>query len=180
MLGEMLHGMTNYLISLGILAFVLGTGLGTHECTTRRLLRPVVIVLAVAAFYLHSFPTQGNDVPLVLIGLAAGTVLGIVSGLFVRVHRDASTGKIHTTAGLGFAAIWIAVTAARLLFIYGADHWFTAGLVTFSRTHLITGSDAWTAAFVLLSLAMVLSRLAVVVISAARVRQPRLSGTMAR
>ncbi|MFF5083431.1 hypothetical protein ACFY36_40825 [Actinoplanes sp. NPDC000266] len=172
--------MTNYLISLGILALMLTTALGTHEFTGKRLIRPVVIVLAVAAFYLHSFPTEGNDVPLVLVGLAAGVVLGIVSGLFVRVHRDTSTGRILTTAGFGFAAIWIAVTAGRMLFIYGADHWFTQGLVNFSRTHLITGADAWTAAFVVLSLAMVLSRLVVMMISAARVRQPELSGTMAR
>src|SRR3954470_21366496 len=166
--------MTNYLISLGILTFVLITGLGTHEFTGRRVLRPVVIVLAVAAFYLHLFPTEGNDVRLVLVGLAAGTVLGVVSGLFVRVHRDPATSKVVTTAGFGFAAIWIAVTVGRMLFIFGADHWFTADLVTFSRTHLITGADAWTAAFVVLSVAMVLSRLVVVAIGAARIRQPRL------
>ena len=172
--------MTNYLISLGILALMLITVVGTHELTLRRLARPVLIVLAVAAFYLRSFPTEGNDVQLVLTGLAAGVLLGIVSGLFVRVHRDASTGKLLTTAGFGFAALWIAVTAARVLFIYGADHWFSQGLADFSRTHLITGADAWTAAFVVLSLAMVLSRLIVMVIAAARLRRPALAGTMAR
>ncbi|MET0423960.1 MAG: hypothetical protein ABW046_08805 [Actinoplanes sp.] len=172
--------MTNYLISLGILALVLTTAIGTHEFTRSRLLRPVLIVLGVAAFYLHSFPTGGNDVPLVLVFTAAGIVLGICSGLLVRVDRDASTGKILTTAGVGFAALWIAVTGGRLLFIYGADHWFTAGLVTFSRDHLITGADAWTAAFVLLSLAMVVARLAVTALAASRARRPELSGTMAR
>lgn len=172
--------MTNYLISLGILALMLFTGLGTHEFTGKRLARPVVIVLAVAAFYLHSFPTAGNDVQLVLVFLAAGVVLGIVSGLFVRVRQEESTGKILTTAGFGFAAIWIAVTVGRMLFIYGADHWFTAGLVSFSRTHLITGADAWTAAFVTLSLAMVLARLAVLMIGAARVSRAQRSLTIVR
>jgi hypothetical protein len=172
--------MTNYLISLGILALMLSTGLGTHEFTTARMVRPVVIVIAVAAFYLHSFPTAGNDVPLVLIFAAAGLVLGVCSGLLVRVHRDASTGKILTTAGFGFAALWIAVTAGRMLFIYGANHWFTAGIVSFSRHHLITGADAWTAAFVLLALCMVAGRLAVVAVAATRARGTQLSGTMAR
>jgi hypothetical protein len=171
---------TNYLISLGILTLVLATGLGTHPFSWARMLRPVVIVLGVAAYYLHSFPTAGNDVPLVLIFSVVGVMLGACSGLLVRVHRDASTGRILTTAGLGFAALWIAVTAGRLLFIYGADHWFTGSLVTFSRDHLITGADAWTAAFVLLSLCMVLARLAVTAVTALRTRGPRLSVTMAR
>ncbi|WP_067504200.1 hypothetical protein [Actinoplanes sp. TFC3] len=172
--------MTNYLISIGILVLVLTTGLGTHEYAKHRLIRPVLIVLGVAAYYLHSFPTGGNDIPLVLAFAGFGLALGIGSGLLVKVHRDTSTGKILTTAGLGFATIWAGVTVARMLFIYGADHWFTEALITFSRDNLITGADAWTAAFVLMALTMVLARLAVTVIAASRVRRPELSGTMAR
>ncbi|AGL20088.1 hypothetical protein [Actinoplanes sp. N902-109] len=172
--------MTNYLISIGILALTLTTALGTHEFSGKRLLRPLLIVAGVAALYLHSFPTAGNDVPLVLSFVGLGLILGIGSGLLVRVHRDTSTGKILTTAGAGFAALWTAVTAGRVLFIYGANHWFAEGIATFSRDHLITGADAWTAAFVLLALTMVVSRLAVTAIAASRARRPELSWTMAR
>ncbi|GAA2474956.1 hypothetical protein [Winogradskya humida] len=171
--------MTNYVISLSILALMLFTGLGTHELTRSRIIRPLIIVAVVAAIYLKSFPTEGNDVPLVVIGGAAGVLLGVFSGLLVKVHRDPATGRIMTTAGFGFAALWIAVTAARLAFIYGADHWFTAGLVTFSRTHLITGADAWTAAFIVMSLAMVGARLAMTSIFASRAPRPVASWTMA-
>ncbi|MFI5930983.1 hypothetical protein [Actinoplanes sp. NPDC051494] len=160
--------MTTYLLSLGILALVLCTGLGTHELSVRRAVRPVLIVLAVAAFYLRSFPTAGNDVRLDLVGVAAGVLLGVATGLLVKVRRDATTGRIVTTAGVAFATLWIAVTVGRMLFVYGTDHWFAAGIVTFSREHLITGADAWTAAFILLSLTMVLARLATTFALAAR------------
>jgi hypothetical protein len=54
-----------------------------------------------------------------------------------------------------------------MLFAYGADHWYSRQIGEFSMTHQITGADAWTAAFVLMALAMVVTRVAV---TAARTR----------
>jgi hypothetical protein len=52
----------------------------------------------------------------------------------------------------------ILVIGSRMLFAYGTDHWFTAAVTTFSIENRITGADGWTAAFVLMALAMVLVR----------------------
>ena len=64
--------------------------------------------------------------------------------------------------------VWVAVIGGRILFAYGAEHWFSRDIAAFSRAHLITGADAWTAAFVIMALAMVVSRLAVTGVRAAR------------
>ena len=64
-------------------------------------------------------------------------------------------------AGLAYAALWIAVIGGRILFAYGADHWFPRAIGRFSMTHQITGADAWTAAFILMALVMVLVRVTV-------------------
>ena len=72
----------------------------------------------------------------------------------------------RTRAGGGYAAIWAAVIGGRILFAYEAQYWFVNPVTTFSRDHAITGARAWTAALVLLSLAMVLGRVAVTAVSA--------------
>ncbi|WP_305782616.1 hypothetical protein [Symbioplanes lichenis] len=162
---------TQYLISAAILVVGL-LSLGTHEFKWSRMLRPVIIVAVVASIYLKSFPTAGNDVRLEAVGVGAGILLGVISGLLVKVRRDATTGRVLTTAGFGFAAVWIGAVVFRTLFAYGADHWFARGIYDFSRVHLITGGDAWTAAFVLMSLTMVLVRLAVTAVQVNRLSVP--------
>jgi hypothetical protein len=53
-------------------------------------------------------------------------------------------------------------------FAYGADHWFGPAVGRFSMTHAITGAGAWTAAFVLMALCMVVVRVAGTGLAAAR------------
>jgi hypothetical protein len=54
----------------------------------------------------------------------------------------------------------VLVIGGRVAFAYGADHWFGPAIGRFSITHQITGADAWTAAFVLMALSMVVVRVA--------------------
>lgn len=149
---------SEYLLNLGLLAFILHTNLGTRVVTRRRFTLPVLLVAVAGYAFLRNMPTGGHDPQLELAGLGAGVVLGLVAAALVRVRR-APDGRLVATAGAGFAALWIAVIGGRMLFAYGADHWFTAAVVDFSRQNQITGADAWTAAFVLMALAMVVSRL---------------------
>jgi hypothetical protein len=83
--------------------------------------------------------------------------------------RSAEDGSLVTVAGPSYAAVWIAAIAGRLLFAYGATHWFAPDIASFSRSAGIDGSAAYTAAFVTMALAMVLTRVAVTTVRAARV-----------
>jgi hypothetical protein len=150
---------SQYLLNLGLLVWILWANLGTRAVTRTRLLLPVAVVAGVGAGYLQNVPTLGNDVTLEVVLATAGVLLGIVSGLLVGVRRDGE--RLVMRAGAGYAALWIAVVGGRIAFAYGADHWFGPQIARFSRQHLITGSDAWTAAFVLMALAMVLTRVVV-------------------
>ncbi|WP_405087619.1 hypothetical protein [Microbispora sp. NBC_01389] len=150
---------TQYLLNLGLLAYVLYSNLGTKTLTRTRMVLPLVVVAVAAYVFLREMPAIGNDARLELAGAAAGVALGVAAGLLVRVRRAGE--RMVTVAGAWYAALWVAVIGGRMLFAYGADHWFSAGIATFSRTHLITGADAWTAAFVLMALAMVVTRVLV-------------------
>lgn len=150
---------SQYALNVGLLAFVLWSNLGTRALTRARLLLPLVVVAGVAAGYLGHVPTEGNDVALAAVLTAAGLVLGVVAGLLVRVEQR--TEGLVMRAGAAYALLWVAVIGGRMAFAYGADHWFPRRIAEFSMTHAITGAAAWTAAFVLMALTMVVARVAV-------------------
>jgi len=181
-------------LNLGLLAWILAANLGTRPVTLRRLLLPLVVVAGVAAGYLEDVPTLGNDVALETALAGAGVLLGVVAGLLVPVFRRAGAasgepahsaqsqqsaqsqrsgrsghGELVMRAGAAYAVLWTAVIGGRIAFAYGAEHWFARDIAQFSRDHLITGSDAWTAAFVLMALAMVVSRVAITALRITRV-----------
>src|SRR3954451_18224975 len=160
---------TMYLLNLGLLAFVLWANLGTRTVTRSRLTLPVLLVVAAGAVFLRDVPTAGHDVALEAVGIGAGVLLGVVAGALVRVDRD-TVGRLVMRAGAAYAALWVAVIGGRMLFAYGADHWFPVAIGRFSMTHQITGADAWTAAFVLMALAMVLTRVVVTALRASAAR----------
>jgi len=58
--------------------------------------------------------------------------------------------------------------ATALLFAYGASDWFAPQIADFSRSLGIDGSTAYTSAFVIMALAMALTRVAVTAFRAIR------------
>lgn len=153
------------ILNVGLLAFVLGTNLGTRTVTGRRLLLPVVLVLVAGWVFLQDLPTAGGDARLELAGALIGVVLGIAAAALMPVRRDAA-GRPVTTAGIGYAVLWIAVIGGRIAFGYSATGWASSPVGEFSMAQQITGAAAWTSAFVLMALAMVLSRVAVTAVHA--------------
>ncbi|MER7282254.1 hypothetical protein ABT369_48275 [Dactylosporangium sp. NPDC000244] len=161
---------TQYLLNAGLLAFVLWSNLGTRAVTRARIALPLLLVAVAAWFFLHDLPTLGNDLRLELAGAGAGAVLGLAAAALIRVGRDAE-GRLVMRAGAAYAALWIAVIGGRVLFAYGAEHWFPAAIGRFSMTHEISGAAAWTAASVLMALVMVVVRVAASAALALRARR---------
>jgi hypothetical protein len=91
------------------------------------------------------------------------------------VERDVRSGKIVMQAGLAYAAVWALVFGGRLAFAWAASHVWRDAVAQFSIAHAITGEAAWTAAFVLMAVAMVAARTAVLAARTALVWRPALA-----
>ncbi|MCX4574349.1 hypothetical protein [Streptomyces sp. NBC_01571] len=161
---------TDYIISAALILLVIPQIRGTRLTLLHTLL-PLAAVASAAAYYLKSFPTQGHDVRLDAVTVAAGAALGLGCGAATRLGR-ASDGVAIARAGAVAAVLWIAGMAARAGFEFWATHGGEGSVARFSRDNLITGADAWTAALLLMALAQVVCRLAVV-----RVRARRITAT---
>jgi hypothetical protein len=161
------------ILQLVVLGVVLESDLGRRKIGWFRVLRPVITVLIIIPFFFTTLPTAGNDLALQGAGLLAGVLLGLASvspllvtvrwdpawrprGLF-RSARSAAGPASVSQAGIGYALIWIAVTAGRLAFAYGAQHVFPVALGQFLVAHQLSDT-ALTNAFVFLSVGMDLFR----------------------
>jgi hypothetical protein len=156
---------TQWLLNIGLLVFVLGTNLGTRGLTRFRVALPVLIAVVAGLVFLGNIPTLGNDLALDFIGGGIGVALGILAGLFMRIERTAD-GKTVSKTGIAYAALWILVIGGRVAFAQSADGWASQSVRQFSIDNHITGADAWTAAFIIMALAMVASRVATTVVRA--------------
>jgi hypothetical protein len=144
----------------------------------RFVLIPLAIVGFVAHSYLSSIPTAGNDLTLILVMVSIGAVLGIAGGLTTRVRFDGQ----HALAQAGWiaATLWVLGMGARMTFQLWSEHGGEPTITHFSQAHDITSSQAWVAAFVLMALTEVLSRVATIVFRGYRSRQgaPRPAGVL--
>jgi len=150
---------TQWILNIGILALMLSQ-FGEHVASRRRLVLPLAIAAVVAVDMLPGIPTAGNDVAFVAAGAAAGGFLGLAAAALMRV-RSREDGRITVTAGWGYAALWTAVIGGRMAFALWASGPGGRTVGSFSMTHHIT-PDAWVGFFVLMALAMIVVRTAVV------------------
>jgi hypothetical protein len=145
---------------VGIAALVIVTQMGRHAIGPRRFLLPILAVGFAGYHYLQSIPTAGGDLDFELICTLAGIGFGLLAASLVRVDRDATTGRLMMEAGVAYAAVWVTVFGCRLAFAWLATHVWNHQIAQFSVQHAITSGAAWTAAFVLMALAMVVARTA--------------------
>ena len=132
-----------------------------HSLDLRALAVPVFAVAAAAVMFLHSVPAGGSDLALELAGVLAGAAMGAIGGLATKLRRGAG-GRPAGRAGWLAAGMWVAGTGARMAFAFAATHGAGPAIGRFSLAHHITGSGAWVAALVMMALADVLTRLAVI------------------
>lgn len=152
---------TEIIVFAGLAGFIIFTQVGTRRLTLRRLLLPFAAAGIVGYSYLHGIPTAGGDLDFELSLTMAGALCGLLAASLMQVERDGTTGQLVTHAGLAYVAVWVIVFGGRMAFAWGATHLWSRQIFQFSMDHAITGSAAWTAAFVLMALAMVVSRTAV-------------------
>jgi hypothetical protein len=138
-----------------------------HRMDLRGLAGPVLAVGAAAVFFLRSVPAGGNDLLLELACVAAGAVMGWVSGLFTHLRRDRD-GQVLGQAGWLSAGLWVTGVGARMAFVFAATHGLGPAIGRFSVAHHITSAQAWAAALVMMALADVLTRLTVLFVRSRR------------
>ena len=122
--------------------------------------------------FLHSVPAGGNDIALELACVLAGAAMGAIGGLATRLRLGAD-GRALGRAGWLAAGMWIGGVGARLAFAVAASNGAGPAIARFSVAHHITGSAAWIAALVMMALADVLTRLAVIYLRGRRVAAAR-------
>jgi len=154
------------LFNLIVLAVLLEADLGRRKIGWFRVLRPLIASVAAIALFTTSVPTSGHNLTLEAAGIGVGVLAGLAAHLFVTVGFDPAKGKQNANrpsgravswAGFGYAAFWIVVFAARLVFIYGTQHWFSRPLGQFLAAHQLSGA-ALTDALLFMAIAMALAR----------------------
>ena len=150
---------TTWIINLLMLAVVAHNDLGRRRVGWCRLVRPLLMIGAIVPFFLRGAAVSGAGLALEVAGVGFGLMLGLVAGTLIRVELDPNTGQPFSRAGAPYLALWTGVIIARMLFAYGAQHWFAQGLGRFLFTNHIT-VGALTDSLIFMAIAMVLARTA--------------------
>jgi hypothetical protein len=142
-----------------------------RRLTVRNLLLPVAIVVYFLVAYLKGVPTAGNDLYLILGGVALGLIFGVGAGAFTRVYHGEK--GIYAKAGLLAAAFWTTGVVLRTAFsLYASDGGASADRVIGRLMHSwnITTSNAIVACLLLMVLVEVGSRQLIVGLRYLRLR----------
>jgi hypothetical protein len=149
----------DYALNLLLVAAVLRQMRG-KKLTPVGLLWPIGLVVAAAVEYLHTIPSAGNDLDLVVAGAAIGASLGCLCGLLTHIYRLPDDSLVAKATGAA-ALFWVLGVGARMAFALYAENGGGPSVARFSALHHITSAAAWTAALILMSLTEVIGRTAV-------------------
>jgi Kef-type K+ transport system membrane component KefB len=164
--------LTKVLIVNGLVLFaVLEADLGPARKVSRfRLLRPLLLTASIVPMFIEAIATHGTGLALEIGGGVAGVLLGLTAAGLMSVRHQPTTGRPVTRAGGAYAALWIAVIAARSCFSIGAVQWFNHPLATWMANHQVTGA-AITDTLIIMAVAMTLARTLSLAVRANRIRR---------
>ncbi len=160
----------DYLIN-GVLVLLVLRQIRWTRLGLTNLVLPVVIVAFVAVEYLRSVPSGGNDILFDVVLAVIGAILGTACALTTHMRRGGD-GAVLARAGVAAALLWIVGVGARIGFAFWSSHGGGPAIARFSIAHSITSPSAWVAAIVMMALAEVLSRTAVLRLRARSVPAP--------
>jgi hypothetical protein len=132
-----------------------------HRLDLRSLGVPVLAVGIAAVLFLHSVPLGGSDIALELACVSAGALMGAIGGLTTHLRLGAD-GRPLGRAGWIAAGMWVGGVGARLAFAVAVSYGAGPAIKSFSVTNHITGPAAWVAALIMMAMADVLTRLAII------------------
>lgn len=151
--------LTKALIVNGLVLFaVLEADLGPARKVSRfRLLRPLLLAASIVPMFMVAPATQGTGLALEIGAGVAGVLLGLTAARMMTVRREPATGRLVTSAGVAYAALWAVVVAARSCFSIGAVDWFNHPLATWMASNQVTGA-AITDALIIMAVGMTVAR----------------------
>lgn len=166
------------IVNLGVLFAVLESDLGTRKVSAFRVARPLLMAIGIIPLFIEHPATAGAGEALEL----ALTGLGILFGIFastrlMRIGYDYDPGRVVSRAGVTYGLFWSTIIGARLLFTYGANHWYTSQLVHWMSSNGIS-ADALTDSLIFMALAMAVTRTLRLVVGRMHSR-PANGGTLA-
>ena len=155
---------TEYLLNAAFVLLVLRQA-RERELDRRSVIVPLLLMLFIGAQFLHTLPTAGNDL-LLIVGLAlVGLTLGLLGGFATQVR--AGNGVALARVGWIAGGLLVAGIGSRMAFAFAIGHGFEPAVRSFSIAHQI-GAAAWPVALVLMALIEVGARIAVVQIRGRR------------
>jgi hypothetical protein len=159
------------IINLAVLFAVLEADLGRRKISTFRILRPLFLAAGIIPLFMKNVATSGNGEVLEILLAGFGVLFGIAaaSGL-MRVTVDNRSQRAVSVAGAPYAAFWGFVIGARLLFTYGANHWYGTQLGHWMLTNGIS-VDALTDALIFMAVAMTVTRTCRLAVGRSQVRR---------
>jgi hypothetical protein len=150
---------SEYLLNAAFVLLVLRQS-RERELDRRSVIVPLVLMFFVGSQYLHTLPTAGNDLVLI-VGLAAvGLTLGVLGGFATQV-RAGRGGVALARVGWIAGGLLVLGIGARMAFAFAIGHGLEPAVRGFSVAHQI-GAAAWPVALVSMALIEVGARIAVV------------------
>ena len=146
------------IVNIAVLFAVLEADLGRRKITRFRILRPLLLAAGIIPLFIAHPATAGNGEILEIALAGLGALLGLVAAFgLMKVTYDEKSHQSMSIAGVAYGAFWTLVIGARLLFTYGANHWYATQLGHWMLTNGIT-VDALTDALIFMAVAMTVTR----------------------
>jgi hypothetical protein len=153
---------TTIVILVGVGLLLATQQLRYRRFGVRTLALPLVFAVVLWYAYVQGAPAIANDMDLYLICGAIGAALGLVGGVLSRVRHDAPKGVWLVKGGGVYAGLLVILIAGRIGFAYYAENSGAAQVRQFCIDHGISGQAPIVAALMLMVIATILARLAVV------------------